>query len=456
MEDYKRSEERIILDCISDGVITIDLEKRIKYINKAMRKLLGYEDENLIGKSLACELLVHSNICTTHDCVLEKALGLREKVSNYETVIRDRDGRSVPVSINTDFLRDEAGHLIGIVEVFRDISLIKKMEEKLEEKNSFRGIVGKTKRMQEIFALLKVVANSKTSVLLEGESGTGKELIARAIHANSSRREKPFIIVSGAALAEGVLESELFGHVKGAFTGALYDRLGRFELADKGTIFLDEIGDISLSTQAKLLRVLQEETFERVGDTKPKKVDVRVIAATNKDLTAAVRRGRFREDLYYRIRVFPITLPPLRERMDDIPLLIDHFIQKFNSETGKHINNISPKALEVLLTYGYPGNVRELENIIEHAFVCCSSNTILVEHFPKDIYHRSGSEQLKEANGSLDDWEKVLIVKTLEQTGWKYTEASHRLGISRSTLWRKVRKFGLRKAPAFSSTDPLT
>jgi transcriptional regulator with PAS, ATPase and Fis domain len=291
------------------------------------------------------------------------------------------------------------------------------------------------------------VAQSKSTVLSEGESGTGKELIARAIHNSSPRKDKAFVAVNCAAIAEGVLESELFGHVKGAFTGAYQDRPGRFELADGGTIFLDEIGDMSQTIQSKVLRVLQEEEFERVGEVKTMKVDVRVIAATHRDLLRETREGRFREDLYYRIRVFPVKLPSLRERKDDIPILVSHFIEKFNLETGKSINNISPRAMDVLMNHHYPGNIRELENIIEHAFICCSGNTIQPDHLPKDLFaeDRDWLEHLGDHEGSLENLEKEFILRMLEQSNWHYQEASKRLGISRTTLWRKVKAFGLEK-----------
>ncbi len=457
-QSRKKTDEQIILDCISDGVVTIGQDMKIKYMNKAMQNLLGYELEEVLESGLDCHLFVQSNICTTHDCIMEKALCNREKVSNYETAIRNKEGRVIPVSINTDFLWDAVGNFIGVVETFRDLSQIKELKDKLEEKEGRRGfanIIGKSKKLQEILDLLPAVANSKSTVLLEGESGTGKELIARVIHAYSPRKDKPFIALNCAALAEGVLESELFGHVKGAFTGAHVDRKGRFEIADKGTIFLDEIGDMNLSTQVKLLRVLQEEEIELVGGNKSIELNVRVIAATNKDLALAVKNGTFREDLYYRIRVFPITIPPLRERKDDILPLIEHFIAKFNSATGKSINNFSSKALDALLAYDFPGNVRELENIIEHAFVRCSGKTILIEHLPKDIIEYKKEmlggdlEMLGEdleKKGSLKAIERELIGKTLENSGWKYQETAEKLGISRSTLYRKIKEFGIGKS----------
>ncbi len=448
-----------ILDCISDGVITIDLGKRVTFINRAMQRMLGYE-EALPGEMLACDVLVQSNICSTHACVLERALK-GELVSNVEAFIRRRDGQLIPTSINTDFLRDEQGRLMGLVEVIRDMSISKELSAKAAELEAlrqrlgdqvrFENIVGRCRRMREIFSLLPPVANTKTSVLITGESGTGKELIAHALHANSPRKDKPFVVVNCSALSESILESELFGHVRGAFTGAFYDKVGRFELADGGTLFLDEIGELSLATQVKLLRVLENEEFERVGDSKTIKVDVRLIEATNGNLAQAVKRGSFREDLYYRIRVFPIDMPPLRERREDVPLLIKHFVDQFNRELGRHIRQVAPDALDFLENYSYPGNVRELQNIIEHAFVCCEGAVISLEHLPKDIQQ---SLQLDHhhpfVGGSLKNLEHEAILRVLEQAEWRLKTASQQLGISRSTLWRKLKRMGIQSHKSVS------
>ena len=433
--------ERIILNCISDGVLTIDLEGRIQYVNRAMQDLLGYPEDELIGKR--CENFVKSNICATEDCILKRSLAKKEKISNYETYVADKEGRRIPVNINTDLLYNDSDNLIGIVEVFRDLSQIKELKERLTDVYQFDNIVTKDRRMKEILAILPSVAHSKSIVLIQGESGTGKELIAKAIHNNSARKDKPFIAVNCAAIPDTLIESELFGHVKGSFTGAHQDRIGRFELANHGTIFLDEIGDMSLSTQAKLLRVIQEEKFERVGGTKTISVDVHIIAATNKNLTKAVKEGSFREDLFYRISVFPITLPPLRERKEDIQLLISYFIEKFNKEMGKSINNISPQAMKVLMNYYFPGNIRELRNIIEHAFVCSHGNTILPEHLPRELVFAEEHIEVTTEGSSLNKVEKEWILKVLEKSGWRYQEAARRLGISRTTLWRKLKAFGL-------------
>lgn len=433
--------EKIILNCISDGVLTIDLNGNIQYVNRAMQELLGYPEDELVGSR--CEKFIQSNICASEDCILRRSLAKKEKISNYETFVINKAGRRVPVNINTDLLYDGAGNITGIVEVFRDISQLKELKDRLTDVFQFENIITKDRRMKEILAILPSVAQSKSTVLIQGESGTGKELIAKAVHNNSLRKTKPFITVNCAAIPDTLIESELFGHVKGAYTGAHQDRIGRFELANLGTIFMDEIGDMSLSTQAKLLRVIQEEKFERVGGSKTISVDVRIIAATNKNLLKEVKEGNFREDLYYRISVFPITLPPLRDRKEDIPVLITHYIEKFNREMVKTINNVSPQAMQVLLDYFYPGNIRELRNIIEHAFICSRGNTILSEHLPKGMLSTDGQIDISPDGSSLNNVEKEWIAKVLEKSGGKYQEAARRLGISRTTLWRKLKTYGL-------------
>ncbi|TKS61799.1 MAG: sigma-54-dependent Fis family transcriptional regulator [Nitrospira sp.] len=448
-----RCEEAVLLDCIGDGVVTIGLDMRIRYMNRAMRELLGYEQEELLGQPLSCHFLVQGSICSTQDCILERAIRNREKVRNYETVIQNKEGRKIPVSLNTDLLWDETGNLIGIVETYRDLSQINELKAKLEHQGNTktRGpLVARSKALQSILDLLPQVANSKTTVLIEGESGTGKELIAREIHRLSPRRDQPFVAINCAALAEGVLESELFGHVKGAFTGAIADRPGRFELAHRGTIFLDEIADITPMAQAKLLRVLQEGEFERVGGNKTVKVDVRVVAATNKILTTVVEEGGFRDDLYYRLQVFPITVPPLRDRKEDLLPLIEHSIVRLSRAMGKNVRDIDGPALRLLEAHRYPGNVRELENILEHAFIRCPDHTIRPEHLPEyllpDRPHPLKSPRAQETKGiTLALMEQEAIVQALEQTDWNYRQACRILGVSRSTLLRRIKTYNLNR-----------
>jgi DNA-binding NtrC family response regulator len=332
----------------------------------------------------------------------------------------------------------------------RLISENRALHEELEEQYRFTGIVGKSPKMEEVYDLVKRVAATNASVLIQGESGTGKELIARSIHYNSRRKGKPLVILNCAALAEGVLESELFGHEKGAFTGAIKKKSGRFELAHEGTLFLDEIGEIPISTQLKLLRVLQEHEFERVGGEKTIRVDVRIIAATNKDLMAAVKDGRFREDLYYRLNVVAINLPSLRQRREDIPELALYFLKNFSAETGKHVLRIEPRAMDMLTRYDWPGNVRELENIIERAVVLEKGEAITPASLPLTLQHEgegAGALMAPEDSGSLtyiiEDLERQLIVKALREHGGSQTAAAMALGLKRSTLRYKLEKYGL-------------
>ncbi|MBI3376906.1 MAG: sigma 54-interacting transcriptional regulator [Nitrospirae bacterium] len=434
----------IILDSINDGLFTTDLDLKIAFFNNAAQELLGYKVDEVMGKH--CGTILRCEACKM-GCALKYTFNTGEPLSNYEAIIRNKEGKPIPISFSTALLKDEEGNVTGGVEIFRDLSLVKNLIEQLSERYAFGNIIGKNYKMQRIYDLIQQVAHTDTVVLITGESGTGKELIARAIHYNSSRKDKPFIKVDCASLVESLLESELFGHVKGAFTGAISDKAGRFELADGGTIFLDEIGNIGLTSQAKLLRVLQNGEFERVGESKTNKVDVRVIAATNIDIKKAVREKKFREDLYYRLKVVSIHLPPLRERKEDIPLIVRHFVDRFNKSMGKEVINIFPGAMEMLMRYNYPGNIRELENIIEHAFIRCNGNTIFPHHLPEDFLHdeKGFIEGILKSKRPFEDLERRLILKVLDETNWAYQEAASRLGISRATLWRKIKKLGIKK-----------
>ncbi|TAN63766.1 PAS domain-containing protein [bacterium] len=435
-----------ILNSIADGVVVIGLDHRILFVNRAALEIMGKsgKDEILRGRKCA-ELLGHSG-CTL-GCLLNTTLKTGEHLYNYEALY-EKAGRNMTLSINTALLKDKDNKVIGGIEIFRDVSLIKELKDELKDKYSFENIAGKNFRMHEVYELLKEVAPTRSAVLIEGETGTGKELIANAIHRNSPRFGDSFIKVNCAALSEGLLESELFGHVKGAFTGAIADKSGRFELADNGTLFLDEVGDISPATQVKLLRVLQEGEFERVGGTKTIKVNVRIVTATNKDLKAAVEAGEFREDLYYRLKVVPIRLPALRERKDDIPLLVKHFIRKFNAEMAMDVTNISPSAMELLMAYNYPGNIRELEHVIEHAFVRCQGKTINPEHLPGDLQVNDMVTRALSQSEPLKSLEREMILKTLDETKWKYTECARKLKMSRTTLWRRMKELSIAKKSA--------
>jgi DNA-binding NtrC family response regulator len=316
------------------------------------------------------------------------------------------------------------------------------LTQELEKRYSFANILGKNTRMQKVFELISDIAETDSTVLIQGESGTGKELIARAIHFNSHRKNKPFVVANCSAYSQNLLESELFGHEKGSFTGAIRRKIGRFELANGGTIFLDEIGEVSPPTQILLLRVLQDHRFERVGGEETLEVDVRVIAATNKNLTEEMKKGTFREDLYYRLNVIPIFVPPLRERKDDIPLLASYFLQKFSRERGKEVTSFSPEVIETLLAHSWPGNVRELENVIDHAIIISKQDKVLPKDLPQFLFQRPLPAQ---GFTTLQDYEKDLILKTLQETNWNKHKASKKLNINRSTLYGKIKRYGLEK-----------
>lgn len=431
-----------ILNGITDGVVVMGLDRKVLFMNRAAREILGRTgEEEVCGES--CQEIVGHSSCSL-GCLILQTVKTGEHIYNYEAVF-GRGGKEVTLSINTATIKDSDGKVIGGVEIFRDISLINELKSELKERYSLNNVVGKNYKMHEIYKLLQELAPTSSTVLIEGESGTGKELIANAVHHNSPRSGRPFIKLNCAALAEGLIESELFGHAKGAFTGAVAEKAGRFELADKGTLFLDEIGEINMQTQVKLLRVLQDGEFEKVGGTKSIKVDVRLIAATNKNLKEAIKRGEFREDLYYRLKVIPIHIPALRERKDDIPLLVKHFIAKFNKEMDTEISNLSPRTLELLMDYNYPGNIRELEHIMEHAFVRCRGNTIHPEHLPEELRRTDLIEKVMEEEDPLRGLERETILRTLNETDWKLQASAKRLKIGRTTLWRKMKEFGIEK-----------
>jgi len=443
VSDYFDTNSYTILNSIADGVIVIGLDHSVLFVNRAAKEILGRVGATDLLSTTKCrEIFGHSGC--TFGCLINSTIKTGEHLYNYEVQL-ERNGRAMTLSINTALLKDRFGNVIGGIEIFRDVSLIKELKDELKGRYTFENIIGKNYRMHEVFELLKEVAPTRATVLIEGETGTGKELIANAVHHNSPRSSGPFVKVNCAALAEGLLESELFGHVKGAFTGAVNDKAGRFELADGGTLFLDEVGDITPHTQVKLLRVLQEGEFERVGGSKTIKVNVRVITATNKDLRAAVDRGEFREDLYYRLKVVPVRLPPLRERKDDIPLLVRYFVDKFNSEMSMEITNVSPSAMELLLAYDYPGNIRELEHIIEHAFVRCQGKTLTPEHLPGDLKNRDMVSRVINDSEPMKALEREIIVKALADTGWRYNECAKKLKMSRTTLWRRMKQYGIEK-----------
>ena len=436
-----------IVENVNDGLLVVDIQGRIMAVNPAMEKMTGYTEAQLIGQ-----------LCTILNCTNCRILGAKDgepwcklfkigKVKDKECVITNKNGRAVHLLKSGNALHDASGTLIGVVETLTDISErikqrneIDMLKKRLFDSAGYFGIIGKSTTMQKLFELTESVAKSEAPVLIQGDSGTGKELLARAIHEASSRRNKPFIKVNCAALNENLLESELFGHVKGAFTGADKDRVGRFEAAHEGTLFLDEIGDISLSTQVKLLRVLEEMEIERVGDHSPVPVDVRLLSATNKNLTELIKNKEFREDFYFRISVFPIVAPPLTERKEDIPLLINFFVDQFAKKAGKKITDVSANAMKTLIEYEWPGNVRELKNVIEYALVLCPGESLEVKHLPPAISGFSPGVK-PDFISSGDTKEREELVSALKRTGGNKTEAAKILGVSRVTVWKREKKY---------------
>lgn len=435
-------ERDTILDSIADGVFSVDDRWRITSFNRAAEKITGVSREDAVGQR--CKDVLKAEICD-RGCLLKKTMETGKPVVNRTVYIVNAEGRRLPISISTALLRDEDDRIIGAVETFRDLSLEEQLRKKIEARYSFEDIISRNHRMHELFSILPDIANSASTVLIEGESGTGKELVARAIHNLSPRKSRPFVAVNCGALPDTLLESELFGYKAGAFTDARKDKPGRFKLAEKGTLFLDEIGDVSPAMQVRLLRVLQEKTYEPLGSVESVRHDVRIIAATNKKLPDLVREGKFREDLYYRINIVRLELPPLRERMEDIPLLVDHFIGHFNVLQNKEIAGVTDEALACLMTYTYPGNIRELENIIERAFILCKSGMIDRIHLPDPVCGISGAAEIPAWESmSFRDMEAIFLTNVLRRNAWNKSRTARELGIHKSTLFRKLKALGIR------------
>lgn len=441
---------KMVVDLIHDGVMIVDVNGNIVASNQALTDMTGFTREELINKP--CSILQCSSCKRIregqgkHWCKLFSI----SDIANQKTMLIRKDKKEVHVMKSASVIR-ENGQIIGAVETLTDISELMEKEHQLEEfrrelqsEYNYEGMIGVSPVMRQTFDMLSNVAESDAPALILGESGTGKELAAHAVHDHSSRKNKPYIQVNCAALNESVLESELFGHVKGAFTGAYQDRKGRFEAANGGDIFLDEIGDLPESIQVKLLRVLEEKVIERVGDNRSIPVDVRIITATNRDLKELVEQRRFRSDFYYRINVLPIKLPPLRERKEDIPLLAEAFFKRVQMKSSKKIYGITPQAMEALIRYPWPGNIRELKSAFEYAVVICSDKYIGIEHFPPDITHISHtSPVVPETAVNLNDTKKQALIQALEQAKGNKSQAARILGVSRVTVWNQMHRFGL-------------
>jgi len=426
-----------ILDSINEGVFTVDLNWQITSFNRAAEKITGVKRQDAIGHQ--CNEVFRANICE-NDCALKKTLSTSEPAVDKTVYIVNARGTQIPIKISVAVLHDPKGKVIGGVETFQDLRQIEELRKKLQEKHTFADIIGKGPAITQLFDLLPQIADSESTVLIEGASGTGKELFAHAIHNLSRRKKKQFVAVNCGALPDTLLESELFGYKAGAFTDAKRNKPGRFSLAEGGTIFLDEIGDISPAMQVRLLRVLQEKTFEPLGSVEPVRANIRVIAATNKGLRKLVKNGKFRSDLFYRIHVVHIELPRLRDRREDIPLLVEHFVARFNRLQAKDIVGPSQGVLAILMEHDYPGNVRELQNIIEHAFVLCSGGLIEFHHLPPYLKGKLEHGRLAGVGrASLKSMEKILIGESLRKHNGNRSRAAKELGINKSTLYRKIK-----------------
>ena len=432
----------LIFHAISHGIFTIDEHGAITSFNRAAEQITGYTEQEVVGRP--CSEVFKADMCM-HACPLKQSIVTRKSSEDREVTVIAKNGRAIPVSISTAALIDEDGEVIGGVEMFHDISTVEELKKRLYRTYGFEDIVTKSPVMQQALEMLLLLANSKSTALITGESGTGKELFARAIHNRGPRREHPFVAVNCAALPDNLLESELFGYKRGAFTDAKQDKPGRFARAEKGTLFLDEVAELSPAVQAKLLRVLEEREYEPLGSTRAVKADVRLIAATNKNLEREVRRKRFREDLFYRLNVVTIKIPPLRDRREDIVLLSEHFIKRFNALQGRRIAGCSERVMGALLSFGFPGNVRELENAIEHAFVVCGGDTIQMEDLPAHILEEVHKPVTGQTDGKkpLEVAEAEVIRNALVRHNGNRQAVSLELDMSRTTLWRKMKRYEL-------------
>ena len=429
-----------ILDSIADGVFTVDREWRITSFNRAAEEITGYSREEAVGRR--CSTIFMAGICQMN-CPLRRTVDTGERTVDVPVEIKGKSGATIPISISTALLCDRKGRHIGGVETFRDLSAVVELRRALDNRFGVNDIVGSHPRLLEVLEILPDVAESDATVLVQGPSGTGKGLIASAIHSLSARRDGPFVKVNCAALPETLLESELFGYLRGAFTDARRDKPGRIALAEGGTLFLDEIGDLTPAVQVKLLRAVQEREYEPLGSTETRIADVRFVAATNRDLTAMLAEGTFREDLYYRLNIVGLQLPTLAERREDVPRLVERFLRRYNAKMGRRVTTVTDSAMELLLAYDYPGNIRELENAIEHAMVLCRGPVIEERHLPRSL--RSTAQQPTPVNGSglIQSAEAEAIRRALEQHGGRKTEAAAALGIHRTSLWRKMKRYGL-------------
>ncbi len=433
-----------VLHCVADGVFTVDRDWRITSFNRAAERITGVSAEQAIGKK--CSEVFHADICES-GCAIRETLETGREVIDKPARILNQRGQPIPISISSAVLRAEDGTLLGAVETFRDLSTIEQLRKEIQSRYTFEDIIGKSEAFQKIFAILPDIATSESTVLLEGPSGSGKELLARAIHNLSPRHKRPYVVINCGTLPANLFESELFGYKKGAFTDAKQDKPGRIATAEGGTVFFDEIGDLPPETQIKLLRLLQEREYEPLGGVGPLQANVRIVAATNRELSKLVSKGSFRDDLYFRLAVVRLTIPPLAERRQDIPYLIEHFVQRFNAKRGRRIQGITPAVMEILMRHAFPGNVRELENVIEYCFVLCHNGFIDVRHLPEHLQlDRESLPSTSEPDpvSPLHQGEADAIRIALSHHQGHQGRAAEELGISRTTLWRKLKRHGIR------------
>ncbi len=438
----KDTQLEVILNSIADGVFTIDMDKNVTSFNRAAEKITGIKRQQAINQK--CFDVFHSNICQT-SCALEKTMRTGKEMIDLKVNILNMQGEQIPISISTAVIKNDKGEVIGGVETFRDLSDLEKLKKEITKQYTFQDIISKNHKIQEIFSVLPDIAESDSTVLIQGPSGSGKELFARAIHNLSPRKNGPYIVVNCGALPDTLLESELFGYKRGAFTGATRNKPGRLALAEGGTLFLDEIGDLSTALQVKLLRVLQGKKYEPLGGTRSVRANIRIVAATNQDLAALLARGVFREDLFYRINVIKIELPPLSDRREDIPYLVNHFVRQFNVRMGKRIGGVSKEVLDLFMQYDFPGNIRELENIIEYSYVLCRESDITAAQLPQDFLRNVSAfrETKPERKRSLKQAEAQVIREALAKHDGHRGNAALEMGIHPSTLWRKMKKLAI-------------
>jgi len=432
---------KVILSSIADGVFTVNSDRVITSFNRAAEKITGIPASQAIGKH--CQDVFRSDICEY--CLLKNTIETGTETIDRPVNIINSQGEKIPISISTAVLKDEQGKILGAVETFRDLSAIEQLRKELSRNYSLEDIISKSPRMHKLFAILPEIAASESTVLIQGPSGSGKELFARAIHNLSPRKNAKYVVINCGTLPPQLFESELFGYCKGAFTDAKADKEGKLSAVNGGTVFFDEIGELPLSTQVKLLRLLQEREYEPLGSTKTIKTNIRIVAATNKDLKKLTAQAKFRDDLYFRLAVVKFELPRLKDRREDIPHLVDHFIRKFNAKTGKKIISVSPNVMNILMRLEFPGNIRELENIIEHGFVLCRGSIIQREHLPPELLQSEIELETQKiikptpVTESID--EQSLLISTLKNCNGNISDAANKLKIHRTTLWRKIKRY---------------